>query len=84
MDWTIILAVGALVVVLMWGPGKIPELAKSLGRARKEFDQASRGIETVDVSKASDVLIDTAHRLGIETKGLSREEIGKLIVEASR
>src|SRR5437667_12869866 len=31
-----------VVVVLLWGPKKIPELARSLGLARKEFDQAKK------------------------------------------
>ncbi|MCS4539358.1 MAG: twin-arginine translocase TatA/TatE family subunit [Thaumarchaeota archaeon] len=33
------IAVLAVVVIIfvMWGPKKIPELARSLGRARKEF-----------------------------------------------
>lgn len=34
-----------VVVVFMWGPKKIPELARSLGLARKEFEQAQREIE---------------------------------------
>ncbi len=31
-----------VVVVLLWGPKKIPELARSLGLARKEFEQAKK------------------------------------------
>ena len=39
--WIIILAV----VVFLFGAGKIPQFAKSLGQARKEFDQASKEIK---------------------------------------
>ena len=40
MQWLII---GVIVVVIfLWGPQKIPDLAKALGRARKEFDSASK------------------------------------------
>ena len=28
-----------VIVFVMWGPKKIPELARSLGRARKEFNE---------------------------------------------
>lgn len=28
-----------VIVFVMWGPKKIPELARSLGRARKEFQE---------------------------------------------
>ena len=39
-EWIVI---GVIVVVIfMWGPAKIPELAKSLGLARKEFDDAKK------------------------------------------
>lgn len=39
--WIIILAV----VVILFGAGKIPQFARSLGQARKEFDQASKEIK---------------------------------------
>ena len=36
--------IGAVVLVLlMWGPQKIPELAKSLGQAKHELESASKG-----------------------------------------
>lgn len=33
------------VVIFLFGAGKIPQFAKSLGQARKEFDQASKEIK---------------------------------------
>jgi len=40
LQWIII---GVIVIVIfLWGPQKIPDLAKALGRARREFDQASK------------------------------------------
>ncbi len=42
--WEIIL-VGIIVLVLfIWGPQKIPEMARSIGRARREFEEASKNI----------------------------------------
>jgi sec-independent protein translocase protein TatA len=36
-----IILIVALVVVLMFGGSKLPELARGLGRAKKEFEEAS-------------------------------------------
>ncbi|HXB39291.1 MAG TPA: twin-arginine translocase TatA/TatE family subunit [Bacteroidia bacterium] len=42
--WEIILIV--LVILLMFGGKKIPELMKGLGRGMKEFKDASKGVDT--------------------------------------
>lgn len=39
--------IGVATVALLWGPKKIPELARSIGQARSEFDQAAHE-EVVD------------------------------------
>ena len=39
-QWVVI---GVVIIALfLWGPQKIPDLARALGRARKEFDDASK------------------------------------------
>jgi sec-independent protein translocase protein TatA len=38
--------VGIIVVFFLWGPQKIPELARMIGRARKEFDNATREFQS--------------------------------------
>jgi sec-independent protein translocase protein TatA len=38
--WMLIIGLG----VLLFGSNKIPELARSLGKARREFDAASKGL----------------------------------------
>jgi sec-independent protein translocase protein TatA len=43
MQWIVIGIV--VIALLMWGPSKIPQLAASLGKARKEFDTARKEIE---------------------------------------
>ncbi len=84
----ILLIIGVLAVLLIWGPQKIPELARSIGRARKEFDDASKGltnpISSTSTSAASDPLVDTAQRLGINTVGKTRQEISDEIVKAAK
>jgi TatA/E family protein of Tat protein translocase len=39
-EWIIIGVVA--IVIIMWGPAKIPEFAKSLGRAKGEFTKAQK------------------------------------------
>ncbi|HZY46231.1 MAG TPA: twin-arginine translocase TatA/TatE family subunit [Candidatus Bathyarchaeia archaeon] len=85
----ILLILGVLAVILVWGPQKIPELARSIGRARKEFDDASKGLTNpLSVSQpsvsASDPLTETAHRLGINTEGKTRQEISDEIVKSAK
>ncbi len=87
------LIIGVIVVVIfLWGPQKIPELAKALGRARKEFDQATKEVNNAitpaststpgPVSLSGDqMLIDTAKKLGLSTEGKTREQISEEIVK---
>lgn len=82
----LILILGVVAVLLIWGPKKIPELARSLGRARKDFHDASReptlGSETGPVT--GDELIATANKLGISTQGKSRQQISDEIVRLAQ
>jgi sec-independent protein translocase protein TatA len=85
----ILLILGVLAVILIWGPQKIPELARSIGRARKEFDDASKGLTNPTAplqqgASLSDPLIDTAQKLGINTQGKTRQEISDEIVNAAK
>ena len=85
-----------VVVVLLWGPKKIPELARSLGLARKEFDQAKKVMQNPGTSltdsmtqgvqgqappsSSDELLLQTARRLGINTQGKTKEQISEEIV----
>ena len=73
-------------VVFLFGAGRIPAFAKSLGTARREFDKAVTGnFEDTTSAKAqvavpktetpSDPLIEAAQREGIDTNGKSKQEI---------
>ncbi len=46
---------GALVIValIIFGPNKLPELGKSLGKGIKEFKSASNGEDTQEVKEES-------------------------------
>lgn len=78
-----------LVVIFVWGPGKLPEVARSLGRARKEFEEASRGLTSTTspapkLEAVPDPLIEVAQKLGISTEGKTRKEISDEIVKAAK
>jgi sec-independent protein translocase protein TatA len=91
LQWVII---GIIVIVIfLWGPQKIPELARGLGRAKKEFDMAAKEFNnstaipvqsssgTVTPAKTADeILLETAQQLGITTAGKTREQIAQEIV----
>ena len=89
-QWIII---GVIVVVIfLWGPQKIPDLAKAIGRARREFDQASKDVQgmamgttttqtqAAPVKSGDQMLIETARALGISTEGKTREQISQEII----
>jgi sec-independent protein translocase protein TatA len=89
MEWIIILAI---VVALFFGVKKIPELARSFGKAsgeyekakiemRKEIYRVKSGI-TVDVeNNYRQKLESVASRLGLETYKKTDEELRKTIEE---
>lgn len=91
LQWIVI---GIIVVVIfLWGPQKIPELARSLGMAKREFDQASKDVQgsmnvtgtAPAVPKSADqVLLETARQLGISTEGKTREQISQEIVTKAK
>ena len=51
-EWIIIGVVA--IVIIMWGPAKIPEFAKALGRAKGEFNKAQK--EFTDAATAVPLL----------------------------
>lgn len=83
-EWLVVVAV--LAIIFLWGPSKLPELARSVGLARKEFEKASKEItepttSTAAQSSSSDSLIVAARDMGITTEGKTKEEIAKEIAE---
>ncbi|RLI84631.1 MAG: twin-arginine translocase TatA/TatE family subunit [Archaeoglobales archaeon] len=75
----------ALIVFLLFGASKLPELARSLGRAKAEFKKAERQAELELVEferrmregkyRSREELEKVAKDLGVETEGKSDEEL---------
>lgn len=60
-----------LIVLIVFGPSKLPQLARAVGQSIKEFKKASsEGEESPD-----EEVVEAAKKLGIETEGKSKEEI---------
>lgn len=86
--YDVLIIIAVLLVVFLWGPQKLPELARSIGLAKKEFDKATKEVSSVTnlststtPTLSSDPLITAAQSLGISTEGKTKEQIGKEIAE---
>ena len=83
-EWLIVVAI--LVVIFLWGPQKLPELARSIGLAKKEFEKAAKEVTSATSTSSTsevgaDPLIVAAKNLGISTEGKTKEDIAKEIAE---
>jgi sec-independent protein translocase protein TatA len=88
LEWVVIAIV--VIVLFLWGPERLPKIAKAFGQAKREFEKASKegGSEEAKTSKQVDVgelsdqkLLEVARTLGIETEGKSREALIREIRE---
>jgi sec-independent protein translocase protein TatA len=78
LQWIVI---GVIVIVIfLWGPQKIPDLAKALGRAKREFDEASHEMGT-SITGVGSTASATAASVRPVTPDLSADQA---LVEAAR
>jgi len=86
MDPLELVIIGVVIVVfLVLGPKRIPELARALGSAKKEFSAGAQSTPAATNTMAGppmagDDLMVAAQRLGISTEGKTREQISAEIV----
>ena len=89
-EWIIILVA---IIVLIFGARKIPEVAKSLGRARGEFEKGKQEVD-IELKEAKkekvgakederERLEKAAKALGINVEGKSLEELREAIKKAT-
>jgi sec-independent protein translocase protein TatA len=78
-EWLVVLI--ALVIILIWGPSKLPSLARGMGEAIREFRKAASGVaeeEVRRVEKKEEIdqkIVEMARSLGISTEGKTKEQI---------
>lgn len=84
-EWIILLIV--IVAILLWGPSKIPELARSLGKAKAEFEKASKEYlreasesKTTSGSADDESILLIAKALGINTEGKTKNQLIEEII----
>ncbi len=78
-----------LLILFLWGPQKLPEIAKSIGLARREFGKATKEVASVSTStispaSAEEPIIVAAKALGMKTEGKTKEDLAKEIAELSQ
>ncbi len=79
--WETVIIGIIVIAIIIWGPQKLPELARSIGQAKKEFEKASKGEIDTSSSDPDKKILELAKELGIDTAGKTKEEILKEIAE---
>lgn len=90
LEWIIVAVI--VIVLFLWGPEKIPKIARAFGQAKREFERASKEpekyLQQYDVpsqgaqtakTQQEDKLLEIATSLGISTEGKTREQIAQEI-----
>jgi sec-independent protein translocase protein TatA len=85
-EWIVLLV--AIFIIFAFGGKKIPELARSLGRAKGEFERGKRELEKElreeeyqSKSKDETQIVKAAKNLGIETEGKTENDLKKEIAQ---
>lgn len=91
-EWFIVTII--IILMILWRPEKISDLARALGKARIEFERSQKEFQETISTVMSETesedrrLIDIAKKLKIKTEGLTREqiieEINKKLSEVSK
>ena len=77
------------IVLLLFGGRKLPELAKSMGEAVREFNRATNeptkyvDEKTRKANEEKQAILEAAKKLGIEVEGRDINEIAQEIVKAT-
>jgi sec-independent protein translocase protein TatA len=84
------LVVILFIILLLFGGRKLPELARSMGSAVREYTDATKEpLKYVDSKTKTkeeeerEAILEAARKLGIETEGRSIKEIAEELVKVS-
>lgn len=76
-----------VIILLLFGAKRLPELARSMGSIIKEYNEASNESDKNDEAETMDekrkVILQAARKLGIEIEGKSLIEIAQEIASVS-
>lgn len=79
------MALVVLILLIIFGPERMPQMAKALGEAIREYRKASETpfyeVPTPPKPSEEQVLMDTAKKLGITTEGKTTEQIAEEILK---
>ena len=75
------------ILLLVFGPTKLPKIARELGKAWQEFNKASStALETISSAEktvtnaAQEPLLDIAKKLNLDTDGKTEKQLGDEIL----
>ena len=55
--------VAILIVLFLWGPSKLPEMARAIGQAKREFDKAAKEVTSVvDMKSITNPITDSINK----------------------
>ncbi len=80
----LVIGIIVLAILVLWGTKRIPDIARASGKATRDVVQAYKeGLSSADSQQRTqpDLLIETAHKLGITTEGKNREELSEEIIK---
>jgi TatA/E family protein of Tat protein translocase len=74
------------IALLLFGPKKITEIARTLGAAVREFRRASTLTPAADVGRRRDeeLLLKVARELGVNVEGKGVDEVAEAIIKAAK
>jgi len=77
-----------VIVLILFGPKKLPELARSIGDALRQYRKAQEGVleeptKPPTGKSEKELLVETAKKLGIKTEGKTMEEISDEIAKVA-
>jgi sec-independent protein translocase protein TatA len=81
-EWLIIGVVA--IVIIMWGPAKIPEFARALGRAKGEFSKASKEFNDAATATPNATSASTPAKTAPSTSAQNLRNRDEMLLDTAR